>query len=98
MDTITSIHDEAHGVNLSCLSATAYLLTNTCFQMCSRVTLAVFATLIADRFHSLDAFTHHGAFFTHAGNSVCPLEPFSGVEIHTEMDMEWEWMEMGHNL
>ena len=26
------------------------------------------------------------------------LEPFSGVEIHMEMDMEWEWMEMGHNL
>ena len=26
------------------------------------------------------------------------LEPFSGVEIHMEMDMEWKWMEMGHNL
>ena len=27
-----------------------------------------------------------------------PVEPFSGVEIHMEMDMEWKWMEMGHNL
>ena len=26
------------------------------------------------------------------------LEPFSGVEIHMEMDMDWKWMEMGHNL
>ena len=26
------------------------------------------------------------------------VEPFSGVEIHMEMDMEWKWMEMGHNL
>ena len=26
------------------------------------------------------------------------LEPFSGVEIHMEMGMEWKWMEMGHNL
>ena len=26
------------------------------------------------------------------------LEPFIGVEIHMEMDMEWKWMEMGHNL
>ena len=26
------------------------------------------------------------------------LEPFSGVEIHMEMDMEWKLMEMGHNL
>ena len=26
------------------------------------------------------------------------LEPFSGVEIHMEMDLEWKWMEMGHNL
>ena len=25
------------------------------------------------------------------------LEPFSGVEIHMEMDMEWKWMQMGHN-
>ena len=25
-------------------------------------------------------------------------EPFSGVEIHLEMDMEWKWMEMGQNL
>ena len=35
-------------------------------------------------------------------NSPCwvgrALEPFSGVEIHMEMDMEWKWMEMGHNL
>ena len=23
------------------------------------------------------------------------LEPFSGVEIHMEMDLEWKWMEMG---
>ena len=23
--------------------------------------------------------------------------PFSGVEIHMEMDMEWKWMEMGQN-
>ena len=22
------------------------------------------------------------------------LEPFSGVEIHMEMDMDWKWMEM----
>ena len=26
------------------------------------------------------------------------LEPFSGVEIHMEMDMDWKWMEMGHIL
>ena len=26
------------------------------------------------------------------------LEPFSGVEIHMEMDMEWKWIEMGYNL
>ena len=26
------------------------------------------------------------------------VEPFSGVEIHMEMDMDWKWMEMGHNL
>ena len=26
------------------------------------------------------------------------IEPFSGVEIHMEMDMEWKWMEMGRNL
>ena len=26
------------------------------------------------------------------------LDPFSGVEIHMEMDMDWKWMEMGHNL
>ena len=26
------------------------------------------------------------------------LEPFIGVEIHMEMDMEWKWMEMGQNL
>ena len=24
------------------------------------------------------------------------VEPFSGVEIHMEMDMDWKWMEMGH--
>ena len=29
---------------------------------------------------------------------VSDLEPFSGVEIHMEMDMEWKWMEMGHSL
>ena len=26
------------------------------------------------------------------------IEPFSGVEIHMEMDMDWKWMEMGRNL
>ena len=26
------------------------------------------------------------------------VEPFSGVEIHMEMYMDWKWMEMGHNL
>ena len=26
------------------------------------------------------------------------IEPFSGVEIHMEMDLGWKWMEMGHNL
>ena len=29
---------------------------------------------------------------------VLTVEPFSGVEIHMEMDMDWKWMEMGHNL
>ena len=24
------------------------------------------------------------------------VEPFIGVEIHMEMDMDWKWMEMGH--
>ena len=32
------------------------------------------------------------------GQWICGIEPFSGVEIHMEMDMEWKWMEMGHNL
>ena len=31
-----------------------------------------------------------------SGRSV--LEPFSGVEIHMEMDMDWKWMEIGCNL
>ena len=26
------------------------------------------------------------------------VEPFSEVQIHMEMDMEWKWMEMRHNL
>ena len=26
------------------------------------------------------------------------VEPFSGVEIHMEIDMEWKWIEIGHNL
>ena len=26
------------------------------------------------------------------------VEPFSGVEIHMEMDFDWKWMEMGHIL
>ena len=25
----------------------------------------------------------------------CALEPFSGVEIHMEMDMEWKWSGYG---
>ena len=28
----------------------------------------------------------------------CTIEPFNGVEIHMEMDMDWKWMEMGHIL
>ena len=40
-------------------------------------------------------------FFTSPGYQVRHcwwVEPFIGVEIHMEMDMEWKWMEMGHNL
>ena len=40
-------------------------------------------------------------YVTHRKETDAPgylLEPFGGVEIHMEMDMEWKWMEMGHNL
>ena len=30
--------------------------------------------------------------------TVCYIEPFSRVEIHMEIDMEWKWMGMWHNL
>ena len=31
------------------------------------------------------------------GTHIFTVEPFSGVEIHMEMDMEWKWMEIGRN-
>ena len=32
-----------------------------------------------------------GAICSTAGEIAPPVEPFSGVEIHMEMDMEWKW-------
>ena len=33
-----------------------------------------------------------------ASGETQAVEPFSGVKTHMEMDMDWKWMDMWHNL